>query len=311
MMSILRRLTRCTLLGLLIAGLPAGCATTPGGRDWQVVEGSAIAIYTDGNVETATELYLELERFRGATAWFTNQQKSNVGKVRIMAFKSGTDAIPYLVEKEIGAWASMTVDGNLAAAKLEGKNKALDRQTLKRDLVKMWMDHAGVRAPIWYREGLAELVSAFDVQEKSVTIGGLPPIELAQYATLIADEKEGHAPGDLLSEAPGRYTLEDRARVWLAVHYLMVANTERQQALREYFRAWSKGTPSTEAFAAAFGQPPAEFYRLEVLRYGTRALAARQFNIEGAVSAPKLREASSEEIEKLTEQVDRAVQRLR
>jgi hypothetical protein len=310
-MSKLRQSAGWILIGALAASLTAGCASTPAGRDWQVVEGPAIAIYTDGDVESATELYLELERFRGATAWFTNLQKANVGKVRIMAFKSGTDALPYLVDKEVGAWASMTVDGNLAAAKLEGKNKLADHQTLKRDLVKMWMDHAGVRAPLWYREGLAELVSAFDVQEKTVTIGGLPPVELTQYAALIADEKKGHAPGELLSEQPGRYTLEDRARVWLAVHYLMIANVERQKALREYFLAYRKGTPSAEAFTVAFGQPPAEFYRLEVARYGTRALAARQFNIEGAVKPPEVREASQEEIEKLTEQVDRAVQRLR
>jgi hypothetical protein len=175
----------------------------------------------------------------------------------------------------------------------------------------MWMDHAGVRAPTWYREGLAELISAFDVQESHVTIGGLPPAELSQYATLIADEKKGHPPGDLLSDVPARYTTEDRARVWLAAHYLMVANTERQNALREYFRAWSKGTPGPEAFAAAFGQPPAEFYRLEVARYGGRALAARQYNVGGEIDAPKVREATSEEIEKLTAQVDRAVQKLR
>jgi hypothetical protein len=295
----------------VIASLAAGCASTPAGHDWQIVEGPAIAIYTDGSVEDATELYVELERFRGAAAWFTNLQKANVGKVRVMAFKSGTDAIPYLVDNEVGAWASMTVDGNLATTKLLGKNKAVDRQTLKRDLVKMWLDHAGVRAPLWYREGLGELVSAFVLEGSSVTIGGLPPVELTEYATLIADEKKGHVAGELLSETPVRYTLEDRARVWLAVHYLMVANTERQSALRDYFRAWAKGASSAEAFTAAFGQPPAEFYRLEVARYGTRALAARQFKIEGEVPAPKVREASSEEIEKLTEQVDRAVQRLR
>jgi hypothetical protein len=95
------------------------------------------------------------------------------------------------------------------------------------------------------------------------------------------------------------------------VHYLMVANTERQNALRDYFRAWSKGTPSADAFTAAFGQPPAEFYRLEVGRYGARTLAARQFNMEGRITAPTAREAGKEEIEKLTEQVAHAVQRLR
>lgn len=302
---------RCAAALVLSAALLAGCASTPTGRDWRVVEGPALAVYTDGSAEAATGLYLEIERFRAATMWFTNLQKANVGKLRLMAFKSSTDALPYLLGKENGAWASLTVDGNLAVSKLEGKTKPVDRQTLKRDLVKMWMDHAGVRAPTWYREGLAELVSAFDVREGAVTIGGLPPFELSQYATLIADEEKGHPPGDLLSEVPGRYTVEDRARVWLAAHYLMVANTERQSALREYFRAWAKGTPSADAFRSAFGQPPAEFYRLEVARYGTRALAARQYDIQGEVPAPKLREASREEIEKLTAEVDRAAQRLR
>ena len=310
-MSSLRQRSTLALPFALAALLLSSCASTPASRDWRVVEGPAIAIVTDGSADSAVELYRELERFRGATAWFTNLKRASVGKVRIMAFKSSTDALPYLIDKDTGAWASMTVDGNLGASKLEGKSKPLDRQTLKRDLVKLWMDYAGVRSPLWYREGLAELVSAFDVQEKSVTIGGLPPFELAKYAELIADEKKGHAPGELLSETPGRYTLEDRARVWLAVHYLMVANTERQAALREYFRAWSKGTPSAEAFALAFGQPPGEFYRLEVARYGTRALAARQYNIEGGISEPTVRQASSEEIEKLTAEVDRAVQRLR
>jgi hypothetical protein len=310
-MSKLRRPVGWALFCVLALGLWTACASPPAGHDWSAVEGPAIAVYTDGNVETATELYTELERFRAAALWFTNLQKGNVGKVRIMAFRSGTDAIPYLIDKEIGGWASITVDGNLGATKLEGKNKAVDHQILKRDLVKMWMDHAGVRSPQWYREGLAELISAFDVQESTVTIGGLPPIELAEYAKLIADEKKGHAPGELLSEIPGRYTTEDRARVWLAVHYLMVANVERQQALRNYFRAWSKGASSADAFVTAFGQPPAEFYRLEVSRYGTRQLAARQFNIEGAVKAPSVREVPHEEIEKLTQQVDHAVQKLR
>jgi hypothetical protein len=310
-MPSLRQRSRWALASALAAALLSGCASTPAGHDWQVIEGPAITVYSDGSVEAATDLYHELERFRAATIWFTNLQKANVGKLRVMAFKSGTDAIPYLVEKEVGGWASMTADGNLAVTKLAGKMILSDRQSLKRDLVKMWMDYAGVRAPLWYREGLAELVSAFNVEDKAVTIGGLPPFELSQYAELIADEKKGHTPGDLLSEVPGRYTVEDRARVWLAAHYLMVANTERQTALRDYFRAWAKGTPSADAFTAAFGQPPAEFYRLEVARYGTRALAARQYNIEGALAEPRLREASSEEIEKLTAEVDRAVQRLR
>lgn len=310
-MSKLRRSAGWALLGAFALSVWTGCASTPAGHDWKAIEGPAIAVFTDGNVETATELYVDLERFRAATLWFTNLQKGNVGKVRIMAFRSGTDAIPYLVDKEAGGWASITVDGNLGATKLEGKNKAIDRQMLKRDLVKMWMDHAGVRSPQWYREGLAELISAFDVQEGSVTIGGLPPLELFEYAKLIADEKKGHPPGDLLSEQPGRYTIEDRARVWLAVHYLMVANVERQNALRAYFRAWSKGSSSADAFVAAFGQPPAEFYRLEVSRYGTRQLAARQFNVEGKVTPPTVRDVPSEEIEKLTQQVDHAVQKLR
>jgi hypothetical protein len=306
----LRRL-RALSIATLAAALLSACASSPVGGDWQVLEGANFALYTDGNLEEAQQLYRELEEFRAAMTWFTSLQKAKLGKVRLMVFKSGTDALPYLIEKEIGAWASVTATGSLGVAKLGGTYKPIDRQTLKRDLVKLWLDDARVRSPNWYREGLSELVSAFQIEGGKVQIGGLPPIELSQYAALIADEKEGRTPGALLSEEPGRYVKEDRARMWLAVHYLMVANRERQDELAAYFRAWAKGTPSAEAFVAAFGQTPADFYRLEVGRYGTRALAARQFNLEGASPDPRQRAANDEEIEKLVAEVDRAVQRLR
>lgn len=300
-------------LGLVLAiAALVGCASTPAGNDWVVVESDYLVVYSDGNEEATRAFYREIDEFRSAMRWFTNLEKvKTTTKTRLMVFKSGTAALPYLVDKDVGAWASVTATGNLGVAKLEGKNKAVDRQTLKRDLVKLWLDDARVRAPTWYREGLAELISAFAVEGGNVTIGGLPPVELMTYPELIADEEKGRTPGALLGEEPGRYTLEDRARVWLAVHYLMVANTERQEALRNYFRAWSKGASSAEAFQTAFGQSPADFYRLEVGRYGTRALAARQFGLKEERPAPSVREASEEEIERLTEEVDKAVQRLR
>ena len=298
----------------LVAGVAAlsGCASTPAKHDWRAIEGPALVIYTDGNLESARSYYDDLERFRAAMRWYTSLTKTPVkAKTRIMLFKSSTDALPYLIKKEVGAWASVTATGNLAVTKLEGKEKQSDRQTLKRDLVKLWLDDARVRTPTWYKEGLAELVSAFVVGEDSVTVGGLPPIDLAKYPELIADAKKGHAAAALLSEEPVRYELEDRARVWLTVHYLMVANKERQADLRNYFHAWSQGTPSADAFKAAFGQDPAEFFRLEVSRYGTRQLPAHQFGLAGTVPEPNVREASRDEIEKLTAEVERAVGRLR
>ena len=273
-MSLARRPVRWLLAAALAMAALSGCASTPAGHDWQVVEGPWLVVYTDGDVESAETLYRELEEFRAAMRWFTNLTAVKpVGKTRLMVFKSGTDALPYLIDKDLGAWANVTATGNLGVAKLEGQTKAIDRQVLKRDLTRLWLDEVpGLRMPTWYKAGLAELISAFEIEGRTVTIGGLPPIELSTYGELIADEKKGRAPGALLSEEPGRYTTEDRARVWLAAHYLMVANRERQGALRSYFQAWAKGTPSAEAFAAAFGQPPAEFYRLEVLRYGGRQL---------------------------------------
>lgn len=312
-MSFARRPKAWLLAAALAVAALTGCATTPAGHDWQVVEGPWLVVYTDGNVESAEALYRELEEFRAAMRWFTNLTKVKpIGKTRLMVFKSGTDALPYLIEKEIGAWANVTATGNLGVAKLAGETKPIDRQILKRDLTRLWLDEVpGLRMPIWYKAGLAELISAFTIEGRTVTIGGLPPFELSTYAELIVDEKKGRTPGALLSEEPGRYETEDRARVWLATHYLMIANQTRQGALRAYFQTWAKGTPSAEAFTAAFGQPPAEFYRLEVMRYGGRQLAARQYNLEGDVPAPTRREASQEEIEKLTAEVDRGVQRLR
>ncbi len=307
-----RRRWASRAVGLLlgIAAL-AGCASAPTSREWLVVEGPGLAVYCDGDLDQARAFYEEVERFRAAMRWFTNLTKAAQAKTRIMLFSRATDALPYQISKEIGAWATVTPTGNLAIAKLEGKTKEIDRQTLKRDLVRLWIEDSGVRTPTWYKEGLAELISAFTIEGDAVTVGGLPPVELATYAELIADEKKGHPPAALLGDEPARYELQDRARVWLTVHYLMVANQERREDLRKYFQVWSKGTAGADAFATAFGQPPGEFFRLEVGRYGARQLAARQFRMEGAIPEPKIREASDEEVEKLVAEVERAVQRLR
>jgi hypothetical protein len=212
----------------------------------------------------------------------------------------------------VGAWASVTASGNLAVAKLEARQHDLDEQTLRRDLVLLMLQDAQMRTPRWYAEGLAELVSAFDIADDGVTVGNIP-LALQGFDKLIADEKKGHAPGALLGDEPiSSYTVEDRARVWLTVHYLMVGGDERKEALQAYFRAWLKGASSPEAFKTSFGQTPEDFFRLEVSRYGTRSLRLGKFSPQLAVDAnPTVRDASRDEIEKLTTEVERAAQRLR
>ncbi len=296
----------------LIAAGGLGCASTPAKRDWRVIEGHSFVIYTDADAEDGRAFYDRLESFRAAVRWYTGLRREASAKTRVMLFKSSAAALPYLVSKDAGGWASVTASGNLAVAKLEGRQKQLDEQTVRRDLVLLMLQDAQMRTPRWYAEGLAELASAFDIQDDGVTVGNIP-VALAGFDALIADEKKGHTPGALLGEEPiSKYTVEDRARVWLTVHYLMVGGDERKEALQGYFRVWLKGTPSPEAFKSAFGQSPEDFFRLEVSRYGTRSLRLGKFSPQLAVDAnPSVRDASQDEIEQLTNEVEHAAQRMR
>ena len=115
--------------------------------------------------------------------------------------------------------------------------------------------------PVWLKEGLAELYSSFDVDDKKVTLGA----PISRHVMLLRD-KTFIPLQDLLDVRHGSPTYNERekqgifyAESWALTHYLMFGDKNvRQPQLGEYTNLINRGVDEKSAFAQAFKVTPAE-----------------------------------------------------
>ena len=115
--------------------------------------------------------------------------------------------------------------------------------------------------PVWLKEGLAELYSSFEVEDKKVTLGA----PISRHVMLLRD-KSFIPLQDLLSVRHGSPIYNERdkqgifyAESWALSHYLMFGDKNvRQRQLAEFAELINRGVPDDRAFAQAFKVSPAE-----------------------------------------------------
>lgn len=115
--------------------------------------------------------------------------------------------------------------------------------------------------PIWLKEGLAELYSSFDVEDKRVTLGA----PISRHVMLLRD-KTFIPVQDLLNVRHGSPIYNERdkqgifyAESWALCHYLMFGDKNvRQPQMAEFANLINQGVADERAFAQAFKVSPAE-----------------------------------------------------
>ena len=115
--------------------------------------------------------------------------------------------------------------------------------------------------PIWLKEGLAELYSSFEVDDKKVTLGA----PISRHVMLLR-EKSFIPLQDLLNVRHGSpiYSERDKqgifyAQSWALCHYLMFGDKNvRQPQMSEFSQLINRGVANDVAFAQAFKVSPAE-----------------------------------------------------
>jgi hypothetical protein len=128
------------------------------------------------------------------------------------------------------------------------------------------------RFPLWYHEGFAEFMSGTRFREKGAefTLGESPgrtraPARLVAWDELIDGDFDLHAirSPEVLSNA--------YLQAWLLVHYLTVGDElAHTDDLNKYLALFAQGSPSHDAFAAAFGISPDEMGSILISSYGRR-----------------------------------------
>lgn len=267
----------------MLSGL--ACSTpAPEDTSWQVVENRHFVLYAQGAKVDGPATLLDLERFRAAVASAVGIRPRRLPRVRIVVFESARQAGGLLDGGWSSGFAATLPDGDVAVT-------SRGRPGLERLYVEAFL--AG-RAPHWYAQGMADLLSTLRVEDGLVTIG-VPPRGYARKRRPPASEQQGEeaeevtGSGLLTDEAWKPGAAERRRDYWLLTHYLFLASRTRAEGLREYLRLWRLGTPSTEAFEQAIGRPPDELYREEVARHLERGIRARTVPLSGYAPDEDLR----------------------
>ena len=115
--------------------------------------------------------------------------------------------------------------------------------------------------PVWLKEGLAELYSSFDVDDKKVTLGA----PISRHVMLLRD-KTFIPLQDLLSVLHGSPIYNERekqgifyAESWALSHYLMFGDKNlRQPQMAEFANLINQGVADDRAFTQAFKVSPLE-----------------------------------------------------
>ncbi|MFW6206718.1 MAG: DUF1570 domain-containing protein, partial [Gemmatimonadota bacterium] len=113
------------------------------------------------------------------------------------------------------------------------------------------------RVPLWFNEGLAVYYSSFEIRRSRLELG-LPPEDFLTWS-----RQRSFWPFERLFAEDGTSSdfLDPESRTtfyaqsWALVHYLLTGDQERSRRAGVFLSALDRGTPPTQAWQAAFGEP--------------------------------------------------------
>ncbi|MBK9139371.1 MAG: hypothetical protein IPM17_11530 [Verrucomicrobia bacterium] len=247
------------------------------------------ALITDGPTATVNQLSLELEVFRQTVSRFLGlprEQRSRVN-VYLWADRSVFEEFRPPSEsktKDLGGFH--VTDGFTHALVVRLlPDLARTREVMFHEYTHLLTSRLFQRVPVWMNEGLAEVLSTFQVGNRQFVIGGPKP------GRIRALESDGVMPvGELIEVRQessayqhGREVPRFYASAWNLTHALTIAPTGfNGAALRNYIIQSGIQTNRAEAFRRAFGMSPQEAGARAEARFRSRLYPTLSETFDGA-----------------------------
>jgi tetratricopeptide (TPR) repeat protein len=235
-----------------IYGLLTSAASAAEPR-WIRIQSPNFELYSTAGEKTARETLAQFEQVR---AFFLNTLPTKDQKplpVRIVAFNSLKEYEPYRANEFATAYYHPGAERDTIVMSHGGSEKF---PTAIHEYVHLVMEHAGVNAPPWLNEGLAEFYSTLHQLGSKVVVGEIIPGRLAEMQTaswvplsviLAADRNspyynEKNKAGSLYDEG------------WALTHMLSLS-AEYRPKWSQFVAAVLKGKASVEALPEVYGMP--------------------------------------------------------
>jgi hypothetical protein len=261
-------LRRLALL-LPLAALVATSVATAAEPKWLKLQAPGFGVVSQLNEQETRRWAVEFDQFMGALHTLYDVEEGNLPPLTIVLFRQSKDFAPYRVvtasgQAQVAGFFGRTDDWSIIGMSGGGRDTAT-RETIYHEAVHWFASASSTPAPLWFSEGIAEVLSSFRAIEGTGRWGEALEnnVGYLQYYGLLPIEELLRASQDeALHGRDRRYY----PQAWAFVHYLMFGNRGAQASkLYEFLRA-QRATDLDSAFDAAFGKSYEEF-TAELTRY--------------------------------------------
>jgi hypothetical protein len=237
---------------------PVAPVTAPEAEGWTEIHGSLFTLTTDVPRSRAQAFTSELELFIALVKRVTGEAVFPEEPLQIFVFARDADFERYRLEPNQGGL--FIYDGQRSFALISGSDPSMEtRQKLFHEFTHYLMSaKARVREyPLWYNEGLAEMLSSVAWKDGSAIVG-LPPARIAGARALgrwipLESLLSAHTSSGMSPEDADLFYAE----AWALVHHLHTAKhgggADRYPQMLDYLQRVRGGSDWREAANRAFG----------------------------------------------------------
>jgi len=229
---------------------------------WWIIENRYFSAIVNTGSEFALKRMNDLERFRAAAEQITTVKlPKDYPPAVVIIFEESRHFDQYTYVEGLRGYMVSMGSGPLfvtssAFIDLDAK------QVLRHEYVHVLTAMREFRYPLWYREGIAEVLSTSEIKDNHITF--LPPWKRLKaiysgddFNRIIDDDFDPHKDFSRADSYIG---------YWLLVHYLMF-NEEKKPQLEECLRLYNSGMSSKKSFKRAFGMSANKMWRKELKKY--------------------------------------------
>lgn len=248
----------------LVVALGAGLLAPAGARGadngWLRLETKNLTIFTQGHERKARDKAVEMERFIAGLDSLFPQAKPHRTPLTVVLFANAAEFQAYTpvvnnVAQPVGGYFTRLPHRGFIAMPLEGENLQV-RRTIFHEGVHWYFSFLPSGRPPWFDEGLAEVLSTFELRRREDLIGRAIDEHVLVLTYLVRPPLAEllRTPRESLNYNEALRTGAFYSLSWAFVHYVIFGQGGGgANSLAKYLNELQQGTEPKEAFGRAFG----------------------------------------------------------
>ena len=239
--------------------------------EWRSFENRNFRAISNAKDDRVLELLHDLETFRLIASQFSPVRiPQGTPKPLAVIFRNQREFDRYSESLFLASYSTYSAKQGMLVLSLSHP-RVHARYWLRHEYVHILQAHHKYRFPKWYREGMAELLSAIRIDGQGYTIGEAPADgptlvrDVVPYDRIILDEF------DLIKPTMVTVGTSPYWQCWLLTHFFLLgADAAIKEQFKDYLKLYNRGMSSEEAFSAAFDLSPKSLWSKYLRRYARK-----------------------------------------